>query len=123
MIKHFVANDAETERMTVNSVVDERTLRELYLLPFEIGFAQGGALGLMTAYNRLNGIWCSEHAELLSLPEMNGGLMECHDRLVRGRFDRTILGSRSRYRDAGSRAGLRPGSGSGGPGGARAGRD
>jgi beta-glucosidase len=67
VIKHFVANDAETERMTVNSVVDERTLRELYLLPFEIAVREGGALGLMTAYNRLNGIWCSEHAELISL--------------------------------------------------------
>ena len=55
VIKHFVANDAETERMTVSSVVDERTLRELYLLPFEIALREGGALGLMTAYNRVNG--------------------------------------------------------------------
>jgi beta-glucosidase len=73
VIKHFVANDAETERMTVNSVVDERTLRELYLLPFEIAVREGGALGLMTAYNRLNGIWCSEHAELISLARQEWG--------------------------------------------------
>jgi beta-glucosidase len=37
------------------------------LLPFEIAVREGGALGLMTAYNRLNGVWCSEHAELISL--------------------------------------------------------
>jgi beta-glucosidase len=73
VIKHFAANDAETERMTVDSVVDERTLRELYLLPFEIGVREGGALGLMTAYNRVNGIWCSEHAELISLARNEWG--------------------------------------------------
>ncbi len=73
VIKHFVANDAETERMTVNSVVDERTLRELYLLPFEIAVREAGALGLMTAYNRVNGIWCSEHAELVSLARNDWG--------------------------------------------------
>lgn len=64
--KHFVANDAEFERHTIDSVVDERTLRELYLLPFEIAVKEGGALGIMTAYNRLNGTWCAEHAELLN---------------------------------------------------------
>jgi beta-glucosidase len=62
-----VANDAETDRMTSSSVVDERTLRELYLLPFEIAVREGGGLGLMTGYNRVNGIWCSEHADLISL--------------------------------------------------------
>ncbi len=67
VIKHFVANDAETDRMTSSSVVDERTLRELYLLPFEIAVREGGGLGLMTGYNRVNGIWCSEHADLISL--------------------------------------------------------
>lgn len=73
VVKHFVANDAETDRMTVNSLVDERTLRELYLLPFEIAVRDGGALGLMTAYNRLNGVWCSEHAELISLARQDWG--------------------------------------------------
>ena len=73
VIKHFVANDAETERMTVSSVVDERTLRELYLLPFEIALRDGGALGLMTAYNRLNGVWCAEHAPLIALARNDWG--------------------------------------------------
>ena len=63
--KHFVANDAEFERNTIDSVVDERSLRELYLLPFEIAVKEGGALGIMTSYNRLNGTWCAEHEELL----------------------------------------------------------
>jgi beta-glucosidase len=73
VIKHFVANDAETERMTVSSVVDERTLRELYLLPFEIALREGGALGLMTAYNRVNGVWCAEHAPLIALARSDWG--------------------------------------------------
>ena len=47
--KHFVANDAEFERRTISSVVDQRTLRELYLVPFEIAVKEGGALGIMTA--------------------------------------------------------------------------
>jgi beta-glucosidase len=65
-VKHFAANDAETERMTMNSVVDERTLREITLLPFEVAVREGGALGIMTAYNRLNGVYCGEHEWLLA---------------------------------------------------------
>ena len=65
-VKHFAGNDAEFERNTINSVIDARTLRELYLVPFELAVRDGGALGVMTAYNRLNGPHCSEHVELLS---------------------------------------------------------
>ena len=65
-VKHFVGNDAETERNTVNSIIDDRTLRELYLLPFEIAVREGGALGIMSAYNRLNGTYCTEDRELLT---------------------------------------------------------
>jgi beta-glucosidase len=65
--KHFVANEAEFERNTIDSVVDERTLRELYLVPFELAIREGGALSLMGAYNRLNGTWCCEHADLLNI--------------------------------------------------------
>jgi beta-glucosidase len=64
--KHFVANEAEFERNTIDSVVDERALRELYLVPFEMAVKQGGALGIMTAYNRLNGVYCAEDEQLLS---------------------------------------------------------
>ncbi len=65
-VKHFVGNDAEFERYTMSSVIDERTLREIYLVPFEHAVKKGGVLGVMTGYNRLNGQWCSEHRELLS---------------------------------------------------------
>ena len=64
-VKHFAGNDAEFERNSINSVIDPRALREIYLVPFELAVRDGGALGVMTAYNRLNGPHCSEHAELL----------------------------------------------------------
>jgi beta-glucosidase len=64
-VKHFVANEAEFERQTINSVVDERSLRELYLLPFELAVKEGGALGIMTSYNRLNGSWLTEQRSML----------------------------------------------------------
>ncbi len=65
-VKHFAGNEAETERYTTSSVIDERALREIYLVPFEFAVKEGGTLGVMTAYNRLNGPWCAEHAELLA---------------------------------------------------------
>ena len=64
-VKHFAGNDAEFERNSINSVIDARALREIYLVPFEMAVRDGGALGVMTAYNRLNGPHCSEHVELL----------------------------------------------------------
>ena len=65
-VKHLVGNEAETERYTMSSVIDPRALRELYLVPFEIAVKDGGALGVMTSYNRFNGGYCSEDAELLT---------------------------------------------------------
>jgi len=65
-VKHFVGNDAEFERMTISSVIDERTLREIYLLPFEIAVREGGSLGVMTSYNRVNGEYCTDRADLLA---------------------------------------------------------
>src|SRR5690349_7123912 len=64
-VKHFAGNDAEFERNSINSVIDERTLREITLVPFELAVREGGALGIMTAYNRLNGRYCAEHEWLL----------------------------------------------------------
>ena len=64
-VKHFVGNEAEFERYTISSVIDERALRELYLVPFELAVREGGALGMMTAYNRLNGGYCTEDEALL----------------------------------------------------------
>jgi len=64
-VKHLVGNESEHERASISSVIDPRSLRELYLLPFEIAVRDGGALALMTAYNRLNGRWLSEQAGIL----------------------------------------------------------
>ncbi|MDG2306636.1 MAG: glycoside hydrolase family 3 C-terminal domain-containing protein [Candidatus Binatia bacterium] len=64
--KHFVANDAEFERYSMNSVVDDRALREIYLLPFELAVREGGVLAIMTGYNRVNGTYCSENDWLLT---------------------------------------------------------
>lgn len=62
--KHLVGNESEIQRTTVSSEVDERTLRELYLAPFEAAVA-AGAWAVMTGYNRLNGTFASEHPWLL----------------------------------------------------------
>lgn len=58
-VKHFVANDSETQRFTLNAVVDERVLREFYLLPFELIVAEG-PWAVMSAYNAVNGTTMSE---------------------------------------------------------------
>ena len=65
-VKHFVANDSEFERMTISSNVDEAVLRELYLIPFEAAVTEADAWGIMSAYNKLNGTYCSEHEWLLT---------------------------------------------------------
>ncbi|WP_085368226.1 beta-glucosidase [Leifsonia sp. NCR5] len=65
--KHFVANDSETDRMTVNVNVDERTLREVYLAPFERMVTEGGAWLVMSSYNSVNGVTMTEN-ELLRSP-------------------------------------------------------
>ncbi|MEO5598039.1 MAG: glycoside hydrolase family 3 C-terminal domain-containing protein [Novosphingobium sp.] len=63
--KHLVCNDSETERDRVNVVIDERTLREVYLLPFEFA-AEAGCAGMLAAYNKVNGQWCSEQAHVIT---------------------------------------------------------
>lgn len=63
-IKHFVANDSEHQRHTISSEVGERVLRELLLVPFEAA-VEAGVVSVMSAYNRLNGTYCAEHAWLL----------------------------------------------------------
>ena len=64
-LKHFVGNDTEYERHSISSNIDEQTLREIYLLPFEMGIKEGNAKVVMSAYNKLNNIFCSSHQELL----------------------------------------------------------
>jgi beta-glucosidase len=62
--KHFVANSQETRRAEINAAVDERVLRELYLRGFRDA-VDAGAGALMTAYNRVNGTFMSEHGQLV----------------------------------------------------------
>ncbi|MFA9564123.1 MAG: glycoside hydrolase family 3 protein, partial [Acidimicrobiales bacterium] len=66
-VKHFVANDQEYERNTIEVVVDERALREIYLPAFEAAVAEAGVWSVMGAYNRLNGPhFCCDHRWLLT---------------------------------------------------------
>ncbi|MFE8937344.1 beta-glucosidase [Streptomyces sp. NPDC007872] len=65
-VKHFVANDAETDRFTVDNRVAPRPLRELYLAPFEAIVKNARPWGIMTAYNQVNGVTMTEHHELVN---------------------------------------------------------
>lgn len=64
-VKHYVANNQEFERFRGNSVVDERTLREIYLTAFETIVKDAQPWTVMCSYNRINGVYASEHQELL----------------------------------------------------------
>jgi beta-glucosidase len=63
--KHFAVNSQEERRMIIDSVVDERTLREIYLTAFEIAVKEGKAKSVMSAYNPVNGIYANENEHLL----------------------------------------------------------
>ena len=65
-IKHFAVNNQETNRGSVDAQVNERTLREIYLKPFERAVVEGGAMSVMPAYNKVNGDYCSENEHLLN---------------------------------------------------------
>lgn len=63
--KHFAVNSQELRRMAMNSVLDERTLREIYLTGFEIAIKEGKAKSIMTSYNEVNGVYANENEHLL----------------------------------------------------------
>ncbi|AKR57239.1 Beta-glucosidase [Devosia sp. H5989] len=65
-IKHYAGNESEIERTTISSQIDERTLRELYLVPFEAAVKVARTWGVMSAYNKLNGVYASENPWLLT---------------------------------------------------------
>lgn len=64
-VKHFVCNDQEYKRFSISSEVRERALREIYLPPFSAAVQEAGVWTLMSAYNRINGTYASEHDKLL----------------------------------------------------------
>jgi len=64
-IKHFVANDQEFERNTISSEVDERTLREIYLEPFRLAIRNSNPWAVMSAYNRINGVYACQNDHTL----------------------------------------------------------
>ena len=63
--KHFAANSQELRRMASDSVMDERTLREIYLTGFEIAVKEGHTKSIMSSYNRVNGVYANENPHLL----------------------------------------------------------
>ena len=64
-VKHFACNDQEENRMTLDSVLDERTFREIYLTAFEIAVKEGKTKSIMSAYNLINGVYANENEHLL----------------------------------------------------------
>ncbi len=65
-VKHFAANNQEVNRNDINAEVDERALREIYLPAFKAAVQEGNAYTIMSAYNKVNGYWCSENEFLLN---------------------------------------------------------
>ncbi len=66
-LKHFACNNQEERRMTIDTVVDERALREIYLTGFEIAVKEGKPMTIMSSYNRLNGTYTNENPHLMSI--------------------------------------------------------
>ncbi len=65
-IKHFACNDQEHERMTISAEVDERSLHEIHLVAFEHAVREVGVWSVMTAYNKVNGVYCGEQPDLIN---------------------------------------------------------
>lgn len=65
-LKHYALNNQENNRGTVNVIIGERAMREIYLPPFKAAVEEAGAYGVMAAYNKVNGWWCAENDILLN---------------------------------------------------------
>ena len=64
-VKHFAANNQEFERHRINAVIDERALHEIYFPAFKAAVNEGGVWSVMSAYNKLNGVYCAENPAIL----------------------------------------------------------
>ncbi|WP_058306118.1 beta-glucosidase family protein [Gracilibacillus massiliensis] len=64
-VKHFAVNNQEEKRMTIDTIVDERALREIYLTAFEIAVKEGNTKAIMSSYNKLNGTYTNENTHLM----------------------------------------------------------
>ena len=96
-IKHFVGNDTEFERNSIDSRIDERTLRELYLLPFEAAVREAGVMSVMSSYNRINGPWAADSPLLADVLRGEWGF----DGLVEADFVYNVLMAEG-YHDKGA---------------------
>jgi beta-glucosidase len=65
-LKHYALNNQENNRGTVNVIIGERAMREIYLPPFRAAVEEADAYGIMPAYNKVNGFWCAENDILLN---------------------------------------------------------
>lgn len=72
-IKHFAANDQEYDRYTVSTEVSERALREIYLPPFKAAVQKAGVKAVMTGYNPVNGVYCTENKYLIDILKKEWG--------------------------------------------------
>ena len=64
-LKHYIANSQETDRMTDSADVDQRTLEEMYAPQYDVAIHQGGAMGVMCSYNRINSVYACENPQTL----------------------------------------------------------
>lgn len=107
-LKHFALNNQETKRMATDVRVDERALREYYLVPFEIAVKEACPTAVMCAYNQVEGVYCSDHRRLLTdiLRDewgFDGAVISdwgaTHDRVAafRAGMDLEMPGSRGRF--------------------------
>ena len=65
-LKHYALNNQENNRGTVNVIIGDRAMREIYLPPFRAAVEEADAYGIMPAYNKVNGFWCAENNILLN---------------------------------------------------------
>ncbi|MFN8527699.1 MAG: glycoside hydrolase family 3 C-terminal domain-containing protein [Anaerolineae bacterium] len=73
MVKHYIGNEQEAERYSMNSIIDERTLREIYMPPFEAAVREAQVGSIMASYNLVNGVAVSEDPYLLNIPRNEWG--------------------------------------------------